>query len=190
MPVNVSVTDRASVTAGLANEVDEVNQYAAVMYRAHGKWHGTRTSLRTSPDHGQQPEGSYRFRQDLRRPGSGVAGPRVQRLGEHGVRESHSSECPGELCHRVPTLASVQERPPCEASAKDTAGLRWAPEIGAKRQDQGDQRGARGQGVGEQCDSDISASQLLAHYSGPDHCHEQHRSVPTNSATIARTGPA
>jgi hypothetical protein len=31
MPANVSVRLRASVTAGLANEVDAVNQYAAAM---------------------------------------------------------------------------------------------------------------------------------------------------------------
>ena len=31
IPVNVSVSDRASVTAGFANDVEDVNQYAAVM---------------------------------------------------------------------------------------------------------------------------------------------------------------
>ena len=31
MPAKVSDSDRAIVTAGLANEVDAVNQYAAVM---------------------------------------------------------------------------------------------------------------------------------------------------------------
>jgi hypothetical protein len=31
MPANVSENARATVTAGLANEVDAVNQYAAVM---------------------------------------------------------------------------------------------------------------------------------------------------------------
>jgi hypothetical protein len=31
MPAKVSVSDRASVTAGLANDVDAVNQYAVVM---------------------------------------------------------------------------------------------------------------------------------------------------------------
>ncbi len=31
IPANVSVADRASVTAGFANDVDAVNQYAAVM---------------------------------------------------------------------------------------------------------------------------------------------------------------
>jgi hypothetical protein len=32
MPANVSVIDRANVTAGFAKEVDAVNQYAPVMY--------------------------------------------------------------------------------------------------------------------------------------------------------------
>ena len=32
MPANVSDNDRANVRAGFANEVDAVNQYAAVMY--------------------------------------------------------------------------------------------------------------------------------------------------------------
>jgi len=31
IPANVSLAPRASVTAGFANEVDDVNQYAAVM---------------------------------------------------------------------------------------------------------------------------------------------------------------
>ena len=31
MPLKVFVSDLAKVTAGLANEVDEVNQYAAVI---------------------------------------------------------------------------------------------------------------------------------------------------------------
>lgn len=31
MPAKLSVSERASVTAGLANDVDAVNQYAAVM---------------------------------------------------------------------------------------------------------------------------------------------------------------
>lgn len=32
MPENVSLSDRAIVTAGFAKEVEDVNQYAAVMY--------------------------------------------------------------------------------------------------------------------------------------------------------------
>jgi hypothetical protein len=32
MPANVSLIDLAKVTAGFANEVEAVNQYAAVMY--------------------------------------------------------------------------------------------------------------------------------------------------------------
>src|SRR4029450_4113461 len=34
MPAKVSVADRASVTAGVANDVEAVNQEAAVMYEA------------------------------------------------------------------------------------------------------------------------------------------------------------
>jgi hypothetical protein len=34
MPLKVSVAARARETAGLAKDVDEVNQYAAVMYQA------------------------------------------------------------------------------------------------------------------------------------------------------------
>jgi hypothetical protein len=34
MPAKVSVAERASVTAGLAKDVEAVNQYAAVMYAA------------------------------------------------------------------------------------------------------------------------------------------------------------
>ena len=34
MPANVSLIDLAKVTAGFANEVEAVNQYAAVMYAA------------------------------------------------------------------------------------------------------------------------------------------------------------
>src|SRR5262249_35681762 len=43
MPANVSLAERASVTAGLANEVEAVNQYAAVMYAATAK--GTRDAF-------------------------------------------------------------------------------------------------------------------------------------------------
>src|SRR4051794_35234521 len=37
MPAKVFVAERASVTAGLANEVDDVNQYAAVIYAPTAK---------------------------------------------------------------------------------------------------------------------------------------------------------
>src|SRR5713226_9497514 len=37
IPAKVSLADLASVTAGFANEVDDVNQYAAVMYAPTAK---------------------------------------------------------------------------------------------------------------------------------------------------------
>src|ERR1700679_2566511 len=43
IPANVLLTDRASVTAGLAKDVDAVNQYAAVIYAPTAK--GTAAGL-------------------------------------------------------------------------------------------------------------------------------------------------
>ena len=37
MPENVSVIERAKVTAGFANDVEDVNQYAPVMYAPTAK---------------------------------------------------------------------------------------------------------------------------------------------------------
>jgi hypothetical protein len=47
MPANVSVNARASVTAGLANEVDAVNQYAEVIYAPTAK--GVAAGRRLTP---------------------------------------------------------------------------------------------------------------------------------------------
>src|SRR6478736_905370 len=44
IPAKVSVIERAMVTAGFANDVDAVNQYAAVMYAPTAK--GTAAALR------------------------------------------------------------------------------------------------------------------------------------------------
>lgn len=51
IPLNVSVAALASVTAGLANEVGTVNQYAAVMYTptANGTVDGRRPHEKTEP---------------------------------------------------------------------------------------------------------------------------------------------
>src|SRR5688572_792355 len=48
MPANVSVNARATVTAGLANDVDAVNQYAATIYAATAN--GTAAGVRRDPD--------------------------------------------------------------------------------------------------------------------------------------------
>src|ERR1700732_850491 len=52
IPANVSVAARAIVTAGFANEVDAVNQYAAVMYAPTAK--GTASGRRRQ--HPQMPD--------------------------------------------------------------------------------------------------------------------------------------
>ena len=42
-------------------------------------------------------------------------------------------------------------------------------------QDQRDERGARGDGVGEQRDGDVPAGEPLAHDAGPDHGRQEQR---------------
>ena len=66
MPANVSLAARASVTAGLAKDVDDVNQYAAVMYAPTAK--GTALGRRrdAAPDDREQPERRHELAHELR----------------------------------------------------------------------------------------------------------------------------
>jgi hypothetical protein len=66
IPENVSVKDRASVTAGFANEVEAVNQYAAVMYDPTAKATVFERWRETSPDDGEKAEGCNEFTEKLR----------------------------------------------------------------------------------------------------------------------------
>ncbi len=68
-------------------------------------------------------------------------------------------------CATVYAQASRQVRPPCEASANDTAGLKCARDR-PEGQNQRDERGARREGVGGQRNGDIAAGQTLAHDPG------------------------
>jgi hypothetical protein len=67
IPANVSENERAIVTAGLANEVDTVNQYAAVI-EPDGVWCRGGCASDTSQDSQQQSEGRDKFRELLTRP--------------------------------------------------------------------------------------------------------------------------
>jgi hypothetical protein len=64
MPANVSESERASVTAGLANDVDAVNQYAAVMYRPDDDRHGS-SRCGAPTDHQHEPERGHSFTHEL-----------------------------------------------------------------------------------------------------------------------------
>ena len=56
MPAKVSVKMRPMVTAGFANEVELVNQYAAPMYDPHGRGNAERpTGSGEGEDHQDQP---------------------------------------------------------------------------------------------------------------------------------------
>ena len=70
--------------------------------------------------------------------------------------------------------ASVHERPPCDASASDTAGLKCGAGDGSERQDEGDERRARRERVGEERDGHVAAGQALSHDARPDDGREQH----------------
>jgi hypothetical protein len=56
-----------------------------------------------------------------------------------------------------------QDKPPCDASASVTTGLKCAPEMGPKVGNQRDERSARRDCVRKERDGDIAARQTLPH---------------------------
>jgi hypothetical protein len=63
--------------------------------------------------------------------------------------------------------------PPCEASASVTAGLKCAPEIGPKVEDERNQHRAGRQRIGQKRDCDVSPGQAFAHDARPDNGGQQ-----------------
>ena len=92
MPANVSVSARASVTAGFANDVDAVNQYAAAMYAATAKGTASSPAPRTSPDHRHQAERRDELTDQLRRPAARVDGQHEQPFSKHHVRGPYAKD--------------------------------------------------------------------------------------------------
>ena len=70
--------------------------------------------------------------------------------------------------------ASGHASPPCDCGRKVTAGLKWAPENRAEREDEGDERRACRERVGEQRDGHVAAGQALAHDARADDGRQQH----------------
>src|SRR5258708_6246550 len=128
MPANVSLAARASVTAGFANDVDDVNQYAAVMYAP--------TANGTTPG---------RLRADpqitARSPNVATNSPTHCPIPVRSWRDAENKGSPNITCAiATPTNApascattyagtSRHGVPPCAASESVTAGLKCAPEI-------------------------------------------------------------
>ena len=78
IPEKVLVSERARVTAGFANDVDAVNQYAAVMYAPTANGVAEERVRATAPDHGDQAERGDELAERLRSAGADFGGRRVR----------------------------------------------------------------------------------------------------------------
>ena len=133
MPANVSLAARASVTAGLANDVDDVNQYAAVMYAptANGTALGRRRTHPQMTD--EQAERRHELADELRHPRALVLRREEQRrLLEHDVRHRDAGERARDLREQVAGHLAPRRGPLGSRRRASPAGLKCAPEIGPK----------------------------------------------------------
>src|SRR5262249_42143554 len=131
IPAKVSVAARARVTAGFAKLVEDVNQYAAAMYAptANG------TALERRRAHPQITD---------RRPKVATSSPRscgaparawvdAEKIGSSNIASANATPAYAPAIWAATyTGTSPQRSPPWEASARVTAGLKCAPEIGPK----------------------------------------------------------
>jgi len=129
MPVNVFVNARLRVTAGLANDVEAVNQYAAVMYAATAN--GTAALRRRA--HPQitaiNPNVATNSLNIWDAPLRGRADS--IRMGSPNIPcAAHTPINAPATCATTYPATSVHARPPWDASASVTAGLKCAPDTG------------------------------------------------------------
>ncbi len=127
MPATLSVNARATVTAGLANEVEAVNQNAAPMYAATAK--GTAEGRRR--EHPQMTASSPKVATNSL---NNCAGP-LRSWSDASRIGSPNITCAVQTPIMAPAIwtstyagTSRHPSPPSEASAAVTAGLKWAPD--------------------------------------------------------------
>ena len=89
---------RANVTAGLAKEVDAVNQYAGSDVGSHCERHGGRATSSASPDHREQTERRHEFTEELGTARAGVARSEEQRFAEHHMSRGDSRQMRPAVC--------------------------------------------------------------------------------------------
>src|SRR5579862_2339631 len=131
IPAKVSLADRASVTAGLAKDVDAVNQYAPVMYAP--------TANGTVDDRSRtHPQIAQRSPNVATNSLNTCAPPALTCLDARNT-SSPNIKCATATPANAPTSCAAiypgtsrHASPLCEASASVTAGLKCAPEIGPK----------------------------------------------------------
>ena len=150
MPAKVSDRRAPSVTAGLANDVDAVNQYAPAMYAATANGAAAARPERTTPNTTSTARRSRRPRRgNVPAPAALVRRERDGGDAEHEVGEHRAAAGAGDL--RGDVRRQVAPRPPPERRVGGvTAGLRCAPETGAERQQDRDERAGRRERVDEQ----------------------------------------
>ena len=129
IPANESLTARASVTAGFANDVDAVNQYAARDVGTRPPTGRHRPAPRARADDEEKPERGDDLAEELRRSGS-----RMSRQGEHGAPNMRLATAvpsrPPVTCATMYAGTSAQDRSPPNPPASVTTGLKCAPESG------------------------------------------------------------
>src|SRR5258708_7704437 len=135
--------------------------------RTHGKRHHGGPRSRESPDCGEQSETGHELAEELSRACSGMIGGRNHRLGKHQVRDVNSDHRAGALRNKV----SGNARPRNTTLCRVRQGYRWIKMRAGNWTESKNQRYQRCAGcdaVGEQSNSNVSGSQLLAHDPGTD----------------------
>jgi hypothetical protein len=175
IPANVSDAERASVTAGLANDVEAVNQYAAVMYEATAMGTADERSraqpqiTASSPNVATNSLNAWASPERACLDAKNTGGLEHQMgRGDTGERANDlSTDVQRNLVPRQPALRRVGERDGrIEMRARD----------GTERENQSDQRRTRGDGIGKEGDGDVAARQPFAHDPGADdRCQQETR---------------
>ena len=107
-----------------------------------------------------------------------MPGGEEQRRLEHGVCRRHAGECAGDLrrdveWHFTPRDAALR------SVGESHGGIEVRARDGAERQDQGQERRARRQGVREKSDGDVASRQPFGHDPGAHDSCQQHGSPDT-----------
>src|SRR5437763_2160769 len=185
MPVNVFVKVRATVTAGFAKLVDDVNQYAAPIYaptsngatddrpdRAMPNTTSTSPAVATiSPNHSPPPE---RVLVD-----HSTAGSEYMRL------TSIAPQIPPEICSGMYASRSRRLIPPKNASARLTTGLRCAPDTAPTARMIAIRPAAVAAEFSNSCSPTLPGDSRCAAMPEPTTTATR-RAVPRNSATARR----
>ncbi len=104
---------------------------------ADGRWHRLGLQAGTASDHAKQAEGCHELAEEL--------SPPVRACCETWINASPNITCAAPTPAKAPVTcasiyagASFQVMPPWNASARVTAGLKCAPEMGSECENQGD----------------------------------------------------